>query len=76
MGPSKGAYTHAFYPADVYGCVPGPGTVLTAGTHQVLNIFQPSLGKEEGKEGAWRRGVKVPVSPEIFLDSAGVSFEM
>lgn len=52
------------------------GQCWLPGTHQVLNIFQPSLGKEEGEEGAWRRGVEVPVSPEIFLDSTGISFEM
>lgn len=50
--------------------------MLAAGAHQFLIIFQPNLGKEEGQEGAWRRGVKVPVSTEIFLDSVGVSFEM
>lgn len=38
------------YSADTRGPAPGVGTVLAAGVNQILNVFQPSFVKGEGKE--------------------------
>lgn len=43
-------WAYPCHSADTRGLVPGVGTVLAAGVNQILNVFQPSFVKGEGKE--------------------------